>query len=86
MEDGFTYELDDPVNLDEQNFEFAGTPKTVSYSGRKKAGEWVFSFISQFVDFAVSLITNGIKTSVMGWAMTFESAVDSSIKFVEGAE
>lgn len=81
------YPIDDiVVNLDEQNFEFAGTPKTVTYSGRRKAGEWIFSYFSQFVDFAVSLITNGIKTSIMGWAMTFESAVDSSLKFIEGAE
>lgn len=72
------------INLDEQNFEFAGTPKTVTYSGRKKAGEWIFSLFSQFVDFIVSLVTNGIKTSILGWAMTFEGAVDTSIKFLEG--
>ena len=81
------YPIDDIViNFDEQNFEFAGVPRTVTYSGRKKAGEWIFSLFSQFIDFAVGLITNGIKISILGWAMTFESAIDSSIKFVEGVE
>lgn len=79
------YPIDDiTVNLDEQNFEFSGAPKTVTYSGTKKAGEWIFSLFSQFVDFIVALITNGIKTSILGWAMTFEGAIDASLKFVEG--
>ena len=82
---GVDYPIDDiVVNLDEQNFEFAGVPKTVSYSGRKKDGEWIFSLFSQFIDFVVGIITNGLKISIMGWAMTFESAIDSSIKFLEG--
>lgn len=81
----FNYPIDDiTVNLDEQNFQFSGAPKTVTYSGTKKAGEWIFSLFSQFVDFIVALITNGIKTSILGWAMTFESAIDASLKFIEG--
>ncbi len=79
------YPIDDiTINLDEQNFEFSGTPKTVTYSGTKKAGEWIFSLFSQFVDFIIALITNGIKTSILGWAMTFEGAIDASLKFLEG--
>lgn len=86
--EGFTaFPIDDiTVNLDEQNFQFSGAPKTVTYSGTKKAGEWIFSLFSQFVDFIVALITNGIKTSILGWAMTFEKAIDSSLKFIEGAD
>lgn len=79
------YEIDDiVVNLDEQNFDFSGTPKTVIYTGGKKGGEWIFSAISEFIDFIVAVIANGIKMSVLGWSIAIEGVIDGSIKYLEG--
>lgn len=79
------YPIDDiTINLDEQNFDFSGTPKNVTYSGSKKAGEWIFEKISQFIDFIVAIIANGIKMSVLGWMIAIEGTIDGSIKYLEG--
>lgn len=78
-------EIDDIiVNLDEQNFDFSGTAKNITYSGSKKAGEWIFEKISQFIDFIVAIIANGIKMSVLGWMIAIEGTIDGSIKYLEG--
>lgn len=82
---GAEYEIDDiTINLDEQEFEFSGTPKTVIYAGNRRAGEWIFDKISQFIDFIVSLITRGILMSLQGWAMSIQGILDASLKFLEG--
>ena len=82
----FSYEIDDiTINLDEQEFEFSGNPKTVIYAGNRKAGEWIFDKIAQFIDFIVSLITRGILMSLQGWAMSIQGILDASIKFLEGS-
>ena len=75
-------EIDDiTVNLDEINFNFAGTPKHMTYQGEKK-GIWIFDKIAEFIDFIVSLIVNGIKYSILGYAMKFESIVNNIAKIV----
>ena len=80
------YEIDDiTINLDEQEFEFSGSPKTVLYSGNRKAGEWIFDKIAQFIDFIVSLISRGILMSLQGWAMSIQAILDASLKFLEGS-
>lgn len=78
-------EIDDiTVNLDELNFDFAGNPKNVSYLGKRKLGIWIFSKISEFLDYIASIIINGIKYSILGYAMAFESIVNNAIKAIEG--
>lgn len=75
-------EIDDiTVNLDEINFNFAGTPKHMTYQGEKK-GIWIFDKIAEFIDFIVSLIVNGLKYSILGYAMKFESIVNNIAKIV----
>lgn len=71
------------VNLDEQEFQFAGLPKNVTYHGTKSNSGWVFEKISQFADFITGLLVNGLKMSILGWVMTIEGAIDASIKYVE---
>lgn len=78
-------EIDDTtVNLDEINFDFAGSPKNVTYSGERKLGIWIFSKIAEFIDYIINLILNGIKYSILGYAMAFESIVNNAIKAIEG--
>ena len=78
-------EIDDTtINLDEINFDFAGSPKNVTYSGKRKLGIWIFSKISEFLDYIASIIINGIKYSILGYAMAFESIVNNAIKAIEG--
>ena len=80
-------EIDDiTVNLDEQNFDFAGSPKNVTYSGKRNLAMWIFKKIYQFIDFIVSLILNGIKYSILGYAYSFESLINGAIKAVEGTK
>ena len=69
-------EIDDiTVNLDELNFDFAGNPKNVSYLGKRRF---------EFLDYIASIIINGIKYSILGYAMAFESIVNNAIKAIEG--
>ena len=78
-------EIDDTtINLDEINFDFAGSPKNVTYSGERKLGIWIFSKISEFLDYIASIIINGIKYSILGYAMAFESIVNNAIRTIEG--
>ena len=78
-------EIDDiTVNLDELNFDFAGSPKNVSYMGKRKLGILIFSKIAEFIDYIINLILNGIKYSILGYAMAFESIVNNAIKAIEG--
>ena len=78
-------EIDDTtINLDEINFDFAGSPKNVTYSGERKLGIWIFSKIAEFIDYIINLILNGIKYSILGYAMAFESIVNNAIKAIEG--
>lgn len=80
-----TLEIDDKtVNLDEINFDFAGSPKNVTYSGKRNLLIWVFKKIFQFIDFIVSLIINGIKYSILGYAFATESLINGAIKTLEG--
>ena len=80
-------EIDDiTVNLDEQNFDFAGSPKNVTYSGKRNLAMWIFKKVYQFIDFIVSLILNGIKYSILGYAYSFESLINGAIKAVEGTK
>ena len=83
---GGGYDIDDiTINLDEQEFEFSGNPKTVMYSGNRKSGEWIFDKIAEFIDFIVSIISRGILMSLQGWAMSIQGILDASIKFLEGS-
>lgn len=72
------------VNLDEINFDFAGSPKNMTYLGKRRLGIWIFSKISEFIDYIVGLILNGIKYSILGYAMAFESIINNAIKAIEG--
>jgi hypothetical protein len=80
------YVGDAHVNLDEQNFDFAGSPKNVTYSGKRNLAMWIFKKVYQFIDFIVSLILNGIKYSILGYAYSFESLINGAIKAVEGTK
>lgn len=76
-------EIDDiTVNLDELNFDFAGNPKNVSYLGKRRLGIWIFSKIAEFIDYIINLILNGIKYSILGYVMAFESIVNNIGKTV----
>ena len=78
-------EIDDiTVNLDELNFDFAGSPKNVSYLGKRRLGILIFSKIAEFIDYIINLILNGIKYSILGYVMAFESIVNNAIKAIEG--
>lgn len=83
----FHYEIDDiTINLDEQAFEFAGTPKTVTYSGRNLREGWVFEKISEFISYVSGILTNGIFIySPLGWGMSFQAIINSSLKHLEGS-
>ena len=70
------------VNLDEINFDFAGSPKNVTYLGERKLGKWIFSKIGDFIDYIINLILNGIKYSILGYAMAFESIVNNMEKII----
>lgn len=72
------------INLDEQSFSFAGTPKTVTYEGETKFSIWLFSLISQFATYIISIIVNGIMTSIAGFGLLFESAINTAISHIEG--
>lgn len=76
-------EKDESANLDELNFDFAGTPKRVTYSSGRKFSTLVFSLIGQFADFIVNVMINGLKYSILGWSFAFESIVNNALKSVE---
>lgn len=79
-------EIDDTtVNLDDINFNFSGSPQNVTYAGKRNLGEWIFNKIAEFIDYIIFIIINGIKYSILGYAMAFESLVNNAIKAIEGS-
>lgn len=82
---GANVEVDDKtVNLDDINFEFAGSPKKVTYNGEIKLSKLVFTYVGQFFDFIINTIINSIKYSILGWAFAIESMTNGTIKSLEG--
>lgn len=78
-------EIDDKnIDLDEINFNFSGSSKNMTYAGKRDLGMWVFSKIADFIDFIIFVIINGIKYSILGYTMAFESLVNNVIKAIEG--
>lgn len=79
-------EIDDTtVNLDDINFNFSGSPQNVTYAGKRNLGEWIFNKVAEFIDYIIFIIINGIKYSILGYAMAFESLVNNAIKAIEGS-
>lgn len=83
----YNIEIDDKVvKLDEINFDFAGSPKKVTYNGETKLSKLVFTYVGQFFDYIVNVMINAFKYSILGWSFGLESITNGAIKSIQGDE
>lgn len=71
------------VDLDKQEFNFAGNPQKMTYAGERDLGEWIFSKFSQFISFLLGILLNGIKYSVLGWTFGIEKIANNALYSIE---
>ena len=71
------------VDLDKQEFNFAGNPQKMTYAGERNLGEWIFSKFSQFISFLLGILVNGIKYSILGWTFGAERIANNAIYSIE---
>ena len=71
---------DDPIDLDRLEFEFLGNPSKMEYNGTIEISSWLFSKFSQFVDYILGIMIQGVKGAIVGWTEIIEGMVDSILK------
>ena len=67
---------DDPIDLDEIEFEFVGSPEKMTYNGETKISAWLFSKFSQFVDYILGIMVQGLKGAIVGWTAIIEGWIN----------
>ncbi len=84
---GFKGEIDDTtVSLDELDFQFSGSPQKVEYNGEEKPNPWIFSKLSQIIDYIVGIFIGSIRVSIVGWTAIIESWISSVMHSLSGTE
>lgn len=61
----YTGEVDDEAELDEQIFDFQGNPQQMVYDGEAKINFWLFTLLSQFIDFMAGLLVSLLINPIM---------------------
>ena len=76
---------DNPIDLDELEFEFQGNPAKVDFTPEKTISiQWLFSKISQFVDYIVGIMVSSLKAAIVGWTSIIEGWINSAFKLLSG--
>ena len=57
--------VDESANLDEQIFDFQGNPQSMSYEGETNISMWLFTLLSQFLDFITGLLVSLLINPIM---------------------
>ena len=73
---------DNPIDLDALEFDFSGSPSKVEYNGEKNISIWLFSKFSQFIDYILGIMLQGIKGAVVGWTAIIEGMVSDTLSAV----
>ena len=69
----------DPIDLDALEFDFSGSPSKMEYNGEKHISVWLFSKFSQFIDYILGIMLQGIKGAVVGWTAIIEGIVNDAL-------
>ncbi len=81
---GVSGEIDDEVSLDDLEFRFAGNPQKMEYNGEEKLDPWIFSKLSQLIDYILGIIASVSRVSIVGWAAIIEAFISSMIHSLSG--
>ena len=73
---------DNPVDLDEINFDFSGNPAEMEYNGTRELSPWLFSKFSQFIDYILGIMVQGIKGAIVGWTAIVEGMVNDLLNLL----
>jgi hypothetical protein len=57
--------VDESANLDEQIFDFQGNPQSMIYEGETNFNMWLFTLLSQFLDFITGLLVSLLINPIM---------------------
>ncbi len=68
---------DEDVDLDALIFEFSGNPSRMTYEGKVKVNQWSFSKFSQFIDYLLGVMIQGIKGAIVGWTSIVEGMINN---------
>ena len=73
---------DNPIDLDSLEFDFSGSPSKMEYNGERKVSVWLFSKFSQFVDYILGMMIQGVKGAIVGWTAIIEGMVNNMLNLV----
>ena len=73
---------DNPVDLDQINFDFSGNPAEMEYNGTRELSPWLFSKFSQFIDYILGIMVQGIKGAIVGWTAIVEGMVNDLLNLL----
>ena len=54
----------------------------MEYNGEKKLSVWLFSKFSQFIDYILGIMLQGIKGAIVGWTAIVEGMVNDILNLV----
>lgn len=78
----------DPGEIDLDSlldFEFAGSPSKVDYTDKGAVKiQWLFSKLSQFIDYILGVSLTGLRGSIVGWTDIIEGWFNSALRQLSG--
>ena len=77
-------EVDEYADLDEQIFDFQGNPQIMIFEGETNLSLWLFSLLSQFLDFISGLLVSLLINPIMQLLNTIVNFLTNFINYISG--
>lgn len=80
----YTGEVDQNAELDEQVFDFQGNPQKMVYDGSTNFSMWLFTLLSQFLDFIAGLLVSLLINPIMQLLNAIVNFLTNFINYISG--
>lgn len=80
----YSGEVDDSANLDEQVFDFQGNPQKMVYDGETNFSIWLFTLLSQLLDFIAGLLVSLLINPIMQLLNAIVNFLTNFINYISG--
>ena len=80
----YTGEYDQKAELDEQIFDFQGNPQKMIYDGTTDFNMWLFTLLSQFLDFIAGLLVSLLINPIMQLLNAIVNFLTNFINYISG--
>jgi len=80
----YSGEVDEKAELDEQVFDFQGNPQKMVYDGTTNFNMWLFTLLSQFLDFIAGLLVSLLINPIMQLLNAIVNFLTNFINYISG--